>query len=178
MKKKSSKKKHESIPIEETKDVHFATTTTNDESFSTEGFDIEQEIQQPIPMPPESKVIYHKVGGKLKKHTSGDRTKTKRNKISTTSQAEPLILVPRKAAPFISATKDQQINVEEDIPIKRKKKKRKSSCKFSFIQLIRCQVYLFFHEHDESNTFFFNQSVCFQLNRIVNVHDPDHQKNN
>jgi len=139
MKKKSSKKKHESIPIEETKDVHFV-TTTNDESFSTEGFD----IQQPIPMPPESRVIYHKVGGKLKNRkktdTTGDRTKTKRNKIS---QAKPLILVPRKAVPFISATKDQQINVEEDIPIKHKKKKRKSSCKF-FIQLIRCQVYFIF----------------------------------
>jgi len=127
MKKKSSKKKHESIPIEETKDVHFV-TTTNDESFSTEGFD----IQQPIPMPPESRVIYHKVGGKLKNRkktdTTGDRTKTKRNKIS---QDKPLILVPRKAVPFISATKDKQIIVEEDIPTKpKKKKKRKRSSKF------------------------------------------------
>jgi hypothetical protein len=64
------------------------------------------------------------------KDTSKNRTKTKRNKIETPSQPEPLILIPRKAVPFISATKDQQIDVEEDTPIKYKKKKRKRSSKF------------------------------------------------
>jgi len=127
-KKKSSKENHELIPIEQTGDIQL---TTNDESLSTQGFDIEQ----PILITPESKVIYHKVGGKLKsgkkktkqKDTSKNRTKTKRKKIET---PEPLILIPRKAVPFISATKGKQIDVEEDTAIKYKKKKRKRSSKF------------------------------------------------
>ena len=46
------------------------------------------------------------------------------------SEPEPLVVIPRKAVPFISATKDKQIGVEDDVPMKRKKKKRKRSGKF------------------------------------------------
>jgi len=138
--KRTSKKKSEPIPIDQTEDIQLA-PTTNDESFSTQGFDIEQEIQQPIPITPETRVIYHKVGGKLKsskkkkkktKQTdpSNNKTKTKHKKIEIPSPSEPLTLIPRKAVPFISATKDKQIDVKDDPPIKNKKKKRKRSSKF------------------------------------------------
>jgi hypothetical protein len=157
---KTTKKKHEPTTTNElTEDIQLI-KTTNDDSLSTQGFDIEQEIQQPIPIIPEGKVIYHKVGGKLKRkkkkskkkksaktkptNVSSDRIKKKRNQIETTPQAEPLVLVPRKAVPFISATKDKQINVEEDSPIKKKKKKRKTSSKFLKHQSIRCQAYFVF----------------------------------
>jgi hypothetical protein len=134
VKKKSSKKKPESTTLEQTDDIQLI-TITNDDSLSTQGFDIEQENQQSISILPDSEVIYHKVGGKpkrvkKKKKNNNDRTKQKRNQIETTPQVEPLVLVPRKAVPFTSATKDKQIDVEEDISIKKKKKKRKTSSKF------------------------------------------------
>jgi hypothetical protein len=126
MKKKSSKK-----TSEPTEDAQLVTTTINDESFSTQGFDIEQDIQQPIPITPESTVIYHKVGGKLKKGKKKKiKTKKKSKKVKTSTEPEALVFVPRKAVPFISATKDKQIDVEDDTPIKQRKKKRKRSSKF------------------------------------------------
>ncbi|CAF1261150.1 unnamed protein product [Adineta steineri] len=125
------KERHESTSLEQITDEQLI---TNDESLSTQEFDIEQET----PITPENKVIYHKVGGKLKRgkkkktkqaKTSHNKVKTKIKKIDTTLQSEPLLLQPRKAVPFISATKNEQIDVEEDIPIKSRKKKRTRSSK-------------------------------------------------
>jgi hypothetical protein len=91
--------------------------------------------------------------GKKKKNktkktdTSRNRIKTKRNKIKILSQPESLVLTPRKAVPFISATKDKQIDVEEDVPIKSKKKKRKRSRKFFKNQtnfVVKYILFLFF----------------------------------
>ncbi|CAF0967334.1 unnamed protein product [Adineta steineri] len=125
------KKSHESTLLEQIRDEQLI---TNDESLSTQEFDIEQEIL----ITPENKVIYHKVGGKLKRgkkkktkqaKTSHNKVKTKVKKIDTTLQSESIRLQPRKAVPLISATKNEQIDVEEDIPIKSRKKKRTRSSK-------------------------------------------------
>ncbi|CAF3705555.1 unnamed protein product [Rotaria sp. Silwood1] len=98
-KQKSLKKKRQSVIIKQIEAIELV-PTINDESLSTQVFNIEQEIQSPIPITSESKVIYHKVG-----------------------------VIPRKAVPFISATQDKQIDVEDDPVIKYKKKKRKRSSK-------------------------------------------------
>ena len=75
---------------------------------------------------------------KKKPDTNKSKLDKKAKKIETPSKPEPLVLIPRKAVPFISATKDKQIDVEDDVPIKRKRKKRKRSCKFSENQAIGC----------------------------------------
>ncbi|CAF5018535.1 unnamed protein product, partial [Rotaria sp. Silwood1] len=101
-KQKSLKKKRQSVIIKQIEAIELV-PTINDESLSTQVFNIEQEnqeIQSPISITSESKVIYHKVG-----------------------------VIPRKAVPFISATQDKQIDVEDDPVIKYKKKKRKRSSK-------------------------------------------------
>ncbi len=125
---KSTKKK-KSEPTEDAQLI--TTTTTYDDSTSTQGFDINHDMQ----IMPESKVIYHKVGGKLK---TGKKKKKKKKskKIKKTTEPEPLIFIPRKAVPFISATKGEQIDVEDEIPIKNKKKKRKRSSKFPVVKYI------------------------------------------
>ena len=181
VKKKSSKKKSDSTTLEQTDDIQLI-PITNDDSFSTQGFDIEQENQQSISILPDSEVIYHKVGGKLKrdkkkKKINNDKTKKKRNQIETTPQVEPLVLIPRKAVPLISATKDKQIEVEEDISIKKKKKKRKTSSKFFKKSNNHFVVKCIF-----SSLFFSNTtnklSFYFQQNLIVNIPNPDHQAQN
>ncbi|CAF3873436.1 unnamed protein product, partial [Rotaria sp. Silwood1] len=108
-KQKSLKKKRQSVIIKQIEDIEFI-PTINDESLSTQVFNIEQEyqeIQSSIPITSESKVIYHKFGER-----------------ETKSQEEPLIIIPRKAASFISATQDKQIDVEDNPAKKYKKKKR------------------------------------------------------
>ncbi|UJR31391.1 hypothetical protein I4U23_018885 [Adineta vaga] len=141
-KRKSSKKKS---PKRKAEDDQLTTiiAAIDDESLFTEGFDTEPEISPLLPVVPESKVIYHKVGGKLKrdkkkkkkkkkankKSTSGDRTKKNSKKNEIKLESESLILIPRKAVPFISAMEGKQINVEDDLPIKSKKKKRKRKSK-------------------------------------------------
>ncbi|CAF3503908.1 unnamed protein product [Rotaria sordida] len=145
LKKRSSKKKHQSVIIKQIEDVELV-PTTNDESLSIQAFNIEQEnqeIQPSISITSESKVIYHKVGGKMKKkkkkkkkskkikqtNTHDNRIKKKEKKIEIKSQEESSIIIPRKAVPFISTTQDKQIDVEDDPIIKYKKKKRKRSSK-------------------------------------------------
>ncbi|CAF3003205.1 unnamed protein product, partial [Rotaria sp. Silwood2] len=144
LKKKSSKRKHQSVIIKQIEDVELV-PTPNDESLSTQAFSIEQEnqeIQSPIPIVSDGKVVYHKVGGKMKKkkkkkkskkikqtNTNDNRIKKTEKKTETKLQEEPLILIPRKAVPFISATEDKQIDVEHDPIITYKKKKRKLSSK-------------------------------------------------
>ena len=156
-KKKSPKKKPEfnedAQPI--------VTTVTYDDSIATQGFDVEPEVQQPIPITPESKVIYHKVGGKLKKGKKKKKKKPKKTK--TSPEPKPLVLVPRKAVPFISATPGHQIDVEDDPPIKRKRKKRKRSSKFFVAKYI-------FYSH-KSNLFFL-ESILSNFQR--NLNDLDH----
>ena len=122
---KSTKKKKSEL----TEDTQPITTTMYDDSISTQGFNIGQEIS----IAPESKVIYHKVGGKLK---TGKKKKKKKKIKKSSEQPEPLIFIPRKAVPFTSATQGEQIDVEDDIPIKNKKKKRKRSSKFSVVKYI------------------------------------------
>lgn len=148
--KSSKKKESEIISIKQSENIE--PTPITDESFSTQGFEIELENEQSIPIKPESKVIYHKVGGKLKSKKKKKKTKkkkkeikpkTKVNQIKTSIPPEPLVLIPRRAVPFISATKDKQIDVEEDTPIKsKKKKKRKRSGIFQKNESskTRCQV--------------------------------------
>ncbi|CAF5048384.1 unnamed protein product, partial [Rotaria sp. Silwood1] len=56
-----------------------------------------------------------------------DENKRNKKERETKSQEKPLIVILRKAVPFISATQDKQIDVEDDPVIKYKKKKRKHS---------------------------------------------------
>ncbi|CAF0923023.1 unnamed protein product [Adineta ricciae] len=138
-KKKSSKRKSKfnaTIPAEDNQLMPIQPTIDDDALF-VQDLDIEPENVSPPPVIPESKVVYHKVGGRLKhnkkkqKNSSRDRTKIKSNKNKPIVQSTPLVLVPRKAVPFISATDGKQIDVEDDLPMKSRKKKRKRSSKSS-----------------------------------------------
>ena len=135
--KQSKKRKDRNIAVEPVEEESLAIPpTVNDESLSTQGFDIEQpsveEGPDPVAIIPEIPVIYHKVGDRPKKK----RKKTKKNQRPEPSRdrmkkkAAPLelpVLVPRKAVPFISATVNEQIQVEEDPPLGHRKKKRSRS---------------------------------------------------
>ncbi|CAF4553692.1 unnamed protein product [Rotaria socialis] len=137
-KKKSAKRKHQSVAIKQIEDVE------PEEILPTQTFHIELESQETEPVPPvvsEGKVIYHKFGdgGKLKKKKTKKKLKTTKQtntkdnrikkKIEKLPEEESVILTPRKAVPFISATPDEQIDVEDYVTIKSKKKRRKHSSK-------------------------------------------------
>jgi hypothetical protein len=177
MKKKSSKKKHEPVTMEQPEDVQLS-MTTNDESLSTQGFDIEQEIEeipQPTPIIPETSVVFHKVGGAKKKikktkpaNIINEKMPKKRNKLEAIPQTDPIVLTPRKAVPFISATKDKQIDVEEDVMMKSKKKKRKRSRKlykqheFYLKSVVKCTLF-FSIMTNKLSLFSINPSVFSQI---------------
>ena len=138
---KSKKSKPSQKKLPPIENVPLIATTAPDESIPTEDLNIEQTITTPSPIIPESTVTYHKVGGRSKTRKKSKKNKkvdvspkpikTKANKLTTVDKAEPLVFVPRKAVPFISATKDKQIDVEDDSRRERKKgkKNRKRSCK-------------------------------------------------
>ncbi|CAF1625727.1 unnamed protein product [Rotaria magnacalcarata] len=134
--KKSSKRKHQPVVIKKIEDVE------PEESLPTQVFDVELENQETEPVPPivsEGKAIYHKVGGKLKKKKKKKKLKTSKQtntkdnritkKIEKLPEEESVILTPRKAIPFISATPNEQIDVEDYATIKSKRKRRKHSSK-------------------------------------------------
>ena len=142
--KQSKKKKDRHVPIEPTEDVSLVITpTVNDESLSTQGFDVEQpSVEDGSTDPPaiisEVPVIFHKVGDRSKKkkkkskkkqqtEPSPQRMKKKLAPLAVVVPSEPLVVVPRKAVPFISATINEQIQVEDDPPMNYRKKKRARS---------------------------------------------------
>lgn len=142
--KQSKKKKDRRVPVEPIEDVSLIITpTVNDDSLSTQGFDVEQpSVDEGSTDPPaiisEVPVIFHKVGDRPKKkrrkskkkqrtEPSQDRTKKKLAPLAVRAPSEPLVVMPRKAVPFISATINEQIQVEDDPPINYRKKKRARS---------------------------------------------------
>ncbi|CAF0920812.1 unnamed protein product [Adineta ricciae] len=142
-KRKSTKKKpserksklNTTIPVEDNQLMPIQPTIDDDTLFAQD-LDVEPENVLPPPVILESKVVYHKVDGRLKRNkkkekrsSSRDRTKMKSNKNEPLVQSAPLVLMPRKAVPFISATEGKQIDVEDDLPMKSRKKKRKRSSK-------------------------------------------------
>lgn len=132
------------------KDIPLIITTTPDDSYLTENLDIEPEIPTPVPIIPESTVTYYKVGlrskSRKKKKDKKIDTRPKSKKLAPISEPAPMVLTPRKAVPFISATKDKQIDVQDDPPPKRKKKRRKRSGNLSKNARICCQVICHFSE--------------------------------
>ena len=126
---KSSKKRRKSTPVEQIEPIPFTSPISIDEISSTEPFDIKESTPKSTP------VVYHKFGGKSSSPTRKKKKKKKKKKKSLGPNS--LIHVPRKAVPFTSATKDQQIDVEDETPKKPKKTKRKRSSKINLSIVVK-----------------------------------------
>ena len=174
-----------------------AIAPTDEESISTQAFDVEhptEDVHPTAPMVPVAVAVFHRVGGRIKRSKkkkksqradrSNERQKPKRTALAASSSPpEPIIVVPRKAVPFVSAQPNEQIDVEEDIRTRRPKKKRKRSGtlpRHGCLRVIskRCAkstVSLCFAI--EHSIFVFNRCSFFQRTLTVDDRRDPHDRN-
>jgi hypothetical protein len=110
---------------------------TVDVSFSTQEFDVEQTMEDMSPIGsivPDQPAIIHRFNNRNKRHERksktiqpmhriNERTTVKHERNKPFKQIRARSFVPRNAVPFISATVDQQIEVQHDVSIKHSNKR-------------------------------------------------------